>query len=245
MTTIHLTHLYAKEMSIYGDRGNLLALSYYLKKIGYSVVVNEINIGDILPKQTDFYFFGGGGDTDQSDVAKDLELKKVRLKKDVANGVPLLAICGGYQLLGESYVDGTGNELNGISLFPVKTVAPDNTVTSRCVGNLVVESLSSKIVGKLVGFENHGGQTVGTNDTFIPLAKTLVGFGNNSKKEFEGCMVHNAIGCYLHGPVLTKNESLVRFIMSTIQHNLQLKQEFISDPDVVTLHDSLIHRFYA
>jgi lipid II isoglutaminyl synthase (glutamine-hydrolysing) len=245
MITIHLTHLYAKEMSIYGDKGNILALSYYLKKLGYTVIVNEVNSGEKLPEKTDFYFFGGGGDTDQSSVAKDLELKKQTIITDVQQGVPLLAICGGYQLLGESYVDGLGNILPGISLFPIKTTAPNNKVKSRCVGNLVIESQDSRIPGKLVGFENHGGQTIFTDETTAPLGKTLLGYGNNSSKTTEGCVMYNAIGCYLHGPVLTKNEELLRFIITAIQENLNLEKQFISDLDVVKLHDSLISRFYA
>ena len=155
----YITHLYPTKMSIYGDMGNVLAMQYWLSRLGLEYIYHPVEIGESLPEYTDFYFMGGGQDKDQEMVAKDLETKKVRLKQDVENGIALLTICGGYQLLGKQFVTGKGVELDGLGIFPVVTKSPDSSVRSRCIGNIVVESdiLEDGQKLRLVGFENHGG----------------------------------------------------------------------------------------
>jgi len=160
MAKFYITHLYPKEMSIYGDWGNILTLQYRLRVMGVETVYQTVNLGEPLPPETDFYFIGGGQDNEQYLIFTDLLTKKAKLIADIANGVGLLAICGGYQLLGKSFLTGDGREIPGIGLFPVVTKAPDTSVKSRCIGNLLSQCLLPELKDYwLIGFENHSGQT--------------------------------------------------------------------------------------
>jgi lipid II isoglutaminyl synthase (glutamine-hydrolysing) len=163
-----ITHLYPEEMSIYGDMGNIIAMRYRLEKYGFEVVYQTVGQGQDLPETTDWYFMGGGQDKEQEVIYKDLLQKKNKLIEDIENGVGLLAICGGYQLLGKQFITGNGVEVEGIGVFDVVTKAPGNSVKQRCIGNIIEECLIDELKGiKLVGFENHGGQTefVGSSES--------------------------------------------------------------------------------
>lgn len=243
MRPVVLTHLYAKEMAIYGDRGNLISLRDVLEYNSIPVMVHEVGIGDELARHSDFYFVGGGADKDQYNVIQDLHTKKNHLLQAVESGTPLLAICGGYQLLGHHFVGGDGTQIGGLGWFPVSTVAPDDSVRSRCVGNIVVQPTALDLGGHLVGFENHGGQTHAVDDTFEPLGRVITGFGNNSHDKLEGCVKNNTIGCYLHGPCLAKNPQLLTFFCSTILQRLSFKKDIAIPHTYCTLNEYLIRRF--
>ena len=243
MKTIQLTHLYPEDLCIYGDVGNVLTVKWVLDELGYKVNLNDINVGDALSKTSHWYFIGGGSDKSQYSIEQDLLSKKTQLKKDVAAGVPLLAICGGLQLLGEEFVGGDGESALGLGIFPIVTKAPDAEVSSRSVGNIVIKSE----YGKVVGFENHGGQTTATSGEFRPLGEVLTGNGNNKTDSLEGCVVGSAIGCYLHGPVLTKNPELLKHTISQILEQVgeELNEEEYKEVVSVSqvLHESLLSRF--
>jgi lipid II isoglutaminyl synthase (glutamine-hydrolysing) len=215
----YITHLYPKEMSIYGDMGNIIGMKYILEKLGLEVIYQEVSIGQDLPDNTDWYFIGGGQDQEQVSIFKDLGSKRSRIIKDVKSGVGLLAICGGYQLLGEKFVTGSGDEVQGIGLFQVQTKAPSRDVKQRCTGNIVIRSLIPDLPGKFVGFENHSGQTFFTKrSNCIPFGEVISGFGNNLVEKLEGCVYKNAIGTYLHGSCLPKNiELTLWFIRNQLQ----------------------------
>jgi lipid II isoglutaminyl synthase (glutamine-hydrolysing) len=218
--TFYITHLYPKEMSIYGDMGNILALSFRLKLMGLTPVYQTVGIGQELPNKTDFYFIGGGQDKEQLVIFKDLLSKKDKLITDIEKGMSLLAICGGYQLLGRKFLTGDGHQIEGIGLFPIETKAPDNSVKSRCIGDLVVECQIPELGGiKLVGFENHGGQTYFTqSNQAYPLGQVVVGFGNNATEKHEGCIYKHAVGTYLHGSCLPKNPELTDWLIASALH---------------------------
>ncbi len=253
-------------MSIYGDMGNILAMKHRLEQRSFEVVYQVGEVNKPLPEKTDFYFIGGGQDNEQYLIFQDLLKKKDKLIDDVENGSSLLSICGGYQLLGESFLTGDGRQIEGIGLFPVETKASDESVKSRCIGNLIVECQIPELDGyKLVGFENHGGQTIinykdrklkteGTdieqltvrNKTALPLGKTLSGFGNNVYDQTEGCVYKHSIGTYLHGSCLPKNPKLADWL---IQKSLEsrlgepVRLEKIDDEIAEKTRDSLIARF--
>jgi CobQ-like glutamine amidotransferase family enzyme len=203
----YITHLYPEQMNIYGDWGNILALSYRLENYGFGVVYQPVGLDEKLPNKTDLYFIGGGQDKEQILIFNDLIRKKEKLIDDVEDGVCLLSICGGYQLLGQSFLTGEGQAVEGIGIFDVQTKAPDTSVSSRCIGNLVVKSLVLGLEDiTLIGFENHSGQTdFVSTDKSKPLGQTLIGFGNNLEAKFEGCYYKNAFGTYMHGSFLPKN----------------------------------------
>ena len=205
----HITHLYPREMSIYGDYGNILAIQNMLNKLNIEFVYQKVEIGQDLPEHNDFMFIGGGQDKDQIIVAQDLLAKKEVLVRIIQDNCPLLAICGGYQLLGHEFFAGDGTNMKGLEIFPIVTQSLDENVKNRCIGNIVVESQ----FGKLVGFENHGGQTRFINDLAKPLGKVVKGFGNNFEDKIEGCIYRNAIGTYCHGSFLPKNPEVTRWLI--------------------------------
>lgn len=208
---IIIGYLYGNLMNIYGDTGNIIALQKRAQWRGIEVKIKNISLNNHIPTskvgtQIDLYFFGGGQDQAQEIVAKDLaESGKGRIiKADIEKGIPLLAICGGYQLLGEYYKPHKGPKFPGINLFPAFTRAGFD----RMIGNIVIESM----FGKLVGFENHSGKTY-LKKGAVPLGMIIRGFGNNGQDQSEGCVYKNAIGCYMHGPLLPKNPKLADWLL--------------------------------
>ena len=150
----------------------------------------------------DLVLIGGGEDHAQRAVADDLRaLKGPALRRAVDGGLPVLAVCGGYQLLGASYRPAEGEDLPGLGLLPLHTVHP-GFAARRCTGNVVVDWEGRRIVG----FENHGGRTY--LDGGAPLGRVRQGFGNNGEDGYEGCIAGSVYGTYLHGPLLPKNPAL-------------------------------------
>lgn len=200
-------YLYGDLMNIYGDTGNIIALEKRAMWRGISVKIKMISTGSKFSKgMADLFFFGGGQDQQQEIVAKDLRKsgKAKILKSEIDRGVPLLSICGGYQLLGEYYQPHHGPRLFGVNLFSTYTLASSD----RMIGNIIVESM----FGKLVGFENHSGKTF-LKKGALPLGLVIKGYGNNGKDQTEGCLYKNAIGCYMHGSLLPKNPKLADWLL--------------------------------
>jgi len=204
-------YLYADLMNIYGDTGNIIALKKRAEWRGIKVKVVNISSGDRIPTsdvgtRIDLYFFGGGQDQQQELVSKDLVKsgKGKIIKKEVERGVPLLSICGGYQLLGEYYKPHKGPKLAGVGLFPAYTLASHE----RMIGNIVIDSM----FGNLVGFENHSGKTY-LKKGALPFGMVCRGFGNNGADKGEGCIYKNAVGCYMHGSLLPKNPKLADWLI--------------------------------
>jgi lipid II isoglutaminyl synthase (glutamine-hydrolysing) len=249
----YITHLYPSEMSIYGDIGNIIAMQRMLDKIGWQWNYQTVEIGQELPEHTDWYFMGGGQDADQILVAKDLLKKEKLIKSQIENGTAFLAICGGYQLLGREFVAGDGTQMQGINILPVKTKSLDSSITSRCIGNIIVQS--DWLECELVGFENHGGQTFFTGTQIKPLGKVLKGFGNNFEDKVEGCVYKNVVGTYMHGSCLPKNPELTLWFINQIADNktksgqfsselfFKIKSNKIDNSIALTTKNSLIKRF--
>ena len=211
---LHIGHLYPHTMSTYGDTGNITAMVQRAQWRGLEVTVHELDLGASVPENIDFYFFGGGQDAAQGSLQEDLLDKKgARLRQDIAAGVPLLAICGGYQLLGSYYQPHDGKKIEGLGIFPVKTQAS----TQRMIGDLVIKSnpglgfTDSTLT--IVGFENHSGKTTFLTPEASPLGSVIHGFGNNGEDRTEGCIAGSAIGCYLHGSLLPKNPHLADYLL--------------------------------
>ncbi len=205
--SITIGHLYADLMNIYGDDGNIIALQKRCEWRGIKVQILRLEIGDkIKANEVDIYFFGGGQDQAQTDIANDLiKLKGHSIRADIERGVPLLSICGGYQLLGDYYKPHEGDKLPGLGIFPAYTEASHD----RMIGNIVIKT---KNLGKLVGFENHSGKTY-LKDPQNALGTVITGFGNNGEDQTEGCVYKNAIGCYMHGSLLPKNPDLADWLI--------------------------------
>lgn len=198
--------LYGATMNIYGDRGNVLAIQQRARWRGIDVEVREIGMGEPIPDDIDIFFWGGGQDQEQVAVSKDIQGEKgQQLKAAVENGAAMLAICGGYQLLGKEYRPHNAEPLPGIGLFDTVSVAGPE----RFIGNVVIDSPE---FGTLVGFENHSGLTE-LGDGVEPLGSVVVGRGNNGRDGTEGAVYRNAVGCYLHGALLPKNPRLTDWLI--------------------------------
>ena len=196
---IRVGHLYPDYLNIYADRGNIAVLAERARVRGHDLDVAAIGVRDAVPAgEIDLFYVGGGQDREQELVARDLASKSAALREAVEDGAAFLAVCGGYQLLGRSYRDVAGNELPGVDLLPLHTVAGD----TRMIGDVL---LDCRWAGKtLAGFENHAGRTI-LDDGAAPLGRVLAGFGNNGSSGYEGCRYKRAYGTYLHGPLLPRN----------------------------------------
>ncbi len=202
-----IVSLYPRDMNIYGDRGNVLALTRRARLRGYDPRVVDVNPGDPLPSQVDIVVGGGGQDSGQGRVALDLVSKGDEFRQLAADGVPMLMICGLYQLFGHRFVTHTGDELMGIGVLDVETRGGD----TRMIGNIVVESDE---FGEVIGYENHSGDTV-LGPRSRPLGRVTRGAGNNPRDGVEGARSHNVIGSYLHGSLLPKNPAISDFLLAT------------------------------
>ncbi|MSO46999.1 MAG: glutamine amidotransferase [Thermoleophilia bacterium] len=199
--TLRIVPLYPELLSIYADRGNVRVLQQRARWRGISVEVTPLALGEALdPAQTDVVLIGGGQDRDQALVAEALVAQTPALRSAIADGVPILAVCGGYQLLGHRYVDQSGRDTPGTGLIDFESHAGP----TRIVGNVVVETEFDGTRHELVGFENHAGRTL-LGPTVAPLGRVIIGGGNDGTGTTEGCLDGRVVGTYVHGPLLPKN----------------------------------------
>lgn len=203
---LQLAFLYATTMNIYGDRGNVLALERRCRWRGIDLTILPVGAGTAIePGRFDLFFFGGGQDKEQIAVSADLQTTKGQILHDeIEAGAPILAVCGGYQLLGHYYQPADGPRLPGIGILDVISEAG----TERAIGNVIVDSE----FGPLVGFENHSGRTL-LGPGVRPLGRVRVGRGNNGHDGTEGARYKQAIGCYLHGAFLPKNPAVADYLI--------------------------------
>jgi CobQ-like glutamine amidotransferase family enzyme len=203
--SITIAHLYPREMNIYGDMGNIRTFLKRLEWRGLHGEVMNVEPGsDADLAQADLVFGGGGQDSGQLLVADDLLKRGPQLRALADDGVPMLMICGLYQLFGKGFITADGTSIPGIGVFHATTTGG----SIRMIGNIAVDSP----FGLLAGFENHSGQTV-LGATQRALGKVIKGYGNNPTSGYEGAMVRNAIGTYMHGPLLPKNPGLADHLL--------------------------------
>ena len=206
--TLTLGHLYPDQLNLYGDRGNIVVLRERCRRRGIDLRVVGLGIGDALaPDEYDILFIGGGQDKEQAPVAQDLlEVKGIGLWAAIEDDMPVLAVCGGYQLLAQYYRPAVGLEMRGLGVFDAWTIHKGPRVP-RCIGDIAISWNGQT----LVGFENHGGRTyLGTAQ---PLGKVLKGFGNNAQDETEGAVYRNTFGTYMHGSLLPKNPHFADYLI--------------------------------
>ena len=250
---LRLAHLYPDQMNIYGDRGNILTLTQRCAWRGIELELVPVDIGaDVDWMSIDLAFFGGGQDSGQALIADDFVRRHgPLLRAAIDDGLVLLAICGGYQLLGHYFLTHTGERLPGIGAIDVHTVGGG----ARLIGNIVVEAdlrslsvVSSQLQmapnhgrgttddgrrTKLVGFENHSGRTY-LGAGVRPLGRVLAGHGNNGEDGSEGAVYHNTFGCYMHGSLLPKNPQLADHLIT-----LALRRRYGPEAELTALDDRL------
>lgn len=207
---LHLCHLYGNLLNTYGDNGNLLMLQYVAKKMGITLTTEIVSIHqEFKADDFDLIFFGGGQDFEQVIVAEDLPTKKEELTRYIENDGVMLAICGGYQLLGHYYIGAHGEQIKGIGALDHYTLSQEN---NRFIGN--TEIYNEEFDETYYGFENHNGMTfLGKGEK--PLGKVIQGKGNNGQDQTEGVIYKNVFGSYFHGPILARNEILAKRLILT------------------------------
>ena len=207
---LRICHLYGNLMNTYGDNGNLLMLQHRAKKLGYEVETTLISLEeDFNPDDFDIVMFGGGQDYEQTVVAKDLQNKKDALIQYIEDDGVVVAICGGFQLLGRYYVNASGERLNGISAIDVCT---NGQFPNRLIGD--VEIVNEEFGETYLGYESHIGRTY-LSKNMKPLGKVVKGYGNNEEDHVEGCHYKNVFCSYFHGPILVRNQHLADRIIET------------------------------
>ena len=211
--TLRVCSLYPELMNIYADRGNLLVLERRCTWRGIGFELSTATLGDVVePDAHDLFYLGGGQDRDQRLCAHDLvEVKLAALHEAAARQAVILGVCGGYQLLGTSYVMGE-EELPGLGLVDAHTVREEDG--ERLIGNIAIEADLGSEPMLLAGFENHGGRTfLGPDER--PLGRVIRGHGNNGGDRSEGVRRGTIIGTYLHGPLLPKNTAFADWLIAT------------------------------
>ena len=208
---IRVGHLYPDYLNIYADRGNIAVLERRAALRGHELEVEPIGRGvPLRPGAHDLLYVGGGQDREQALIAPDLEAKGAEIREAVAAGTTVLAVCGGYQLLGRGYRGRDGSFMPGARLFPHETVAG----ATRMIGDVLLEcELGTGPSRPLAGFENHAGRTL-LDPGAEPLGRVVFGFGNDGESGFEGCRLERAIGTYLHGPLLPRNPWLADWLLA-------------------------------
>lgn len=226
---LRLLSLYPEQMNIYADRGNIVFLQRRCEWRGIGFSYASAGRGEpVDPAAHDFFYIGGGQDRDQRLVATDLVTsKRGDLAAAVQSGAVLLAVCGGYQLLGHSYQLGE-EKLPGLGLVDLETVREPGP---RLIGNVAIEADLGPGPRLLAGFENHGGRTY-LGPGVQPLGRVLAGHGNNGRDGLEGARRHNLIGTYLHGPLLPKNAWLADHLIA-----LALERRYGRRPELEPLAD--------
>lgn len=214
--TLRILQLYPRDMNIYGDWGNTLVLTRRAQWAGWDVELLSYDPGDELPgagatRGVDLIVGGGGQDSGQERIKEDLVRRGPEIAAWARDGVPMLVICGLYQLFGHRFLTGTGSQIPGISVIDAETVAG----TGRLIGNI---TLSTPEFGDVVGYENHSGLTTLGPDA-RPFGTVTLGDGNNGKDGTEGARVDNVIGTYLHGSLLPKNPAVADWLLArAVEH---------------------------
>jgi CobQ-like glutamine amidotransferase family enzyme len=212
MQALRVCSLYPELMNIYADRGNIAVLRSRCEWRGLGFEHAAASLGEpVDPDAHDLFYMGGGQDRDQIAVAHDMAAtKRDALHAAAGRGAVVLAVCGGYQLLGHSYELG-GEQLPGVGLVDLHTV---REAGPRLIGNCAIEADLGGGPRVIAGFENHGGRTY-LGPAERPLGRVLSGHGNNGRDGFEGVHRDNVIGTYLHGPLLPKNSAFADWLAAT------------------------------
>ena len=239
---LKLVHLYPLFLNIYGDIGNIKVFENRCKWRNIDIEIQQFNTGDKLEEGTDIFFIGGGQDRQQVEVSEELQKHKNLLTDEYNRDAVFLGICGGYQLMGEYYQPHDAKRLEGIGILDAYTVAG----STRFIGNVSAEADYIGEINTLVGFENHSGLTYLNGET-TPMARVLVGNGNNGIDKTEGARSRNAFGTYLHGSFLPKNPHFADYLIKLAlkkRYNDDIELEPLDDSIELKAHDSVLNKTY-
>lgn len=240
--------LYPDLMSIYGDRGNIIALTKRCEWRGIDVVVKRIVISTPMQeiKSCDILFMGGAQDTQQKIVSDHVYKNSKIILEMIERGIPGLYICGAFQFLGKYYKEADGGMIEGLGIFDLHTIHPGYHA-KRLIGNIIIKAdmqylYNYKFSKYFVGFENHGGRTY-LGKGVKPIGSVKRGYGNNGEDGTEGAVYKNSFGSYLHGPILPKNPHFTDYLLARA-----LEVKYREKVVLIPLDDTLekqAHKFIA
>lgn len=251
---LNICHLYPDLLDLYGDRGNIITLTKRAQWRGIDTAVQRVSLGEPLDfADVDILFIGGGSDREQNILVEDLMKRKQELRAAIEDGLVVLAICGGYQLLGQYYQMGNGTKIPGLGFLDLWTEAG----SKRLIGNVAIKLANelknqgeqletAKRLDTLVGFENHSGKTyLGTR--VQKIGKVLHGNGNNGEDGSEGVWFKNVFGTYLHGPLLPKNPNFADLLLSlALKRDGQPEQLApLEDQLEILAHETMLERILS
>src|SRR4051794_17625031 len=208
MGDVRIALVFPSLLGTYGDGGNASVLAQRLRWRGFGAEILEVGVDETLPEQADVYVFGGGEDTAQTLAVS--RLGDGRLARVVERGAPVFAVCAGFQILGETFLDARGAAYPGLGLLDCTT---DRLPGPRAVGELLGEPAVAGLTGPLTGYENHGGRTTLGPDA-VPLASVQAGTGNGDGGD--GAVQGSIVATYLHGPALARNPALADWILTRV-----------------------------
>ncbi len=238
--SLRIAHLYPELLNLYGDTGNIMCLKQRLQWRGIVPEVVAVHAGDeVNLDDFDIAFIGGGTDREQKIVAQELQACQDTIKKFVESDGVLLAVCGGYQLLGSSYLLGD-EKVEGLGIVDFYT----DRQSPRIIGNIVIDA--DVCNEKVVGYENHGGRTH-LSEGVEPFGKVLVGGGNDGLSGYEGIHYKNVVGTYIHGPLLPKNPKLADALLKAalIRKYGECELEDLDDTEEMRAHDVMCERIMS
>lgn len=208
--SIKVCWMYHDIMDLYGDKGNMMVLQKRCEDRQIDFHLETCAIGEKKDLSSfDLVFLGGGADKEQISLIPDLLKRKENIRKAMDENTFILLICGGYQLFGQYYIAADGSRIEGLKLYDYYTGTGKQG--TRCIGNIIIDAKLDELHTKIIGFENHGGQTLHVTH---PLGKVLHGFGNAFDAGYEGFYDGKILGTYLHGPLLPKNPDVADFVIT-------------------------------
>ncbi len=244
MYKLKICHLYPDILNLYGDRGNIICMSKRMEWRGIEAEVTGVSVGDPLNYEDyDIFFIGGGQDFEQGVLLADLAAGKAsEITRAVEDEKVFLAICGGYQMLGQYYKTWNGQQCDFIGALDLYTVGEKE----RMIGNYMYQCDASDQELVVVGFENHSGKTY-LGSKVRPMGKVLSGYGNNGKDKTEGARYKNVFATYSHGPLLPKNPKLADLILKTalVRKYPDIDLEELDDTFENNAHDYMQHRLHG
>ncbi|MDR0912586.1 MAG: glutamine amidotransferase [Methanobrevibacter sp.] len=204
---LEIINMYPDILNLYGDIGNLIAIKQRCRWRNIKVNIHNFTVdNEISIENGDIILIGGGADSGQNIVSKNLQKQRNKLSQHIESEKPILAICGSYQMFGDKYIDANKNEIPCLELFDMETINENN----RLIGNILINTSLNIAEKRIIGFENHGGRTY---HKYKPFGEVVLGNGNNGKDKTEGMIYKNFIGSYLHGPLLPKNPTFTDYII--------------------------------
>ncbi|KUG02879.1 putative amidotransferase [hydrocarbon metagenome] len=238
-----IAHMYPDLLNLYGDRGNLLCLQQRMRWYGHDCRIKNIHLGDKIDYASiDMFFMGGGSDREQGLVYRDLVRRADEFMSSIEDGMPVLCICGAYQLLGTSYIAVDGQVMEGLKYFDFITRGARN----RLIGNVLIKTCIDGQEISVVGFENHGGRTYFEDDALQAFGQIIRGHGNNGEDKKEGIRYKNLIGTYLHGPLLPKNPGVADFFLKTMARRQGVELNYRLDDLIETMaHEQVKNRLLS